>query len=86
MCPHPLTKEQKGYTYGNAYFSFFLKKCQNCDKSTISELPTVDGNWIHKIESQRRVNNQQWLCKDQARHFIEKHSKTRDKKFCLLYF
>ena len=41
------------------------------DKIRISELLTVHGIWIYKkIEPQRRANNKQWLCKDQARSVI----------------
>ena len=52
---------------------FLIKiRCQNCDQSEISELLTVDGTWIYKFKPQGRINNTQWLCKDQARHVILK--------------
>ena len=66
---------------------YFFKKSQNCDKSRISELLTVDGTWIYEFEPQRCVNNKQWLCKDQARPAIVKEQKARGKSFkCLIFF
>ena len=65
---------------------FFKKVLKNCDKSRISELLTVDGTWIYKIEPQRHVNNNQWLCKDQARLAIVKEQKARGKSFICLIF
>ena len=58
-----------------------FSKCQTCDKSKISELLTVARTWMYKFEPQRRVNNKQWLCKDQAtcRPGIVKEQKTREK-------
>ena len=57
------------------------------DKIRISELLTVHGIWIYKkIEPQRRANNKQWLCKDQARSVIVIDKKKRGKKFHTLYF
>ena len=49
------------------------------DKSRISELLTADGTWIYKFELQIRVNNKQWLYKDQARPVILKEQKARRK-------
>ena len=61
------------------------KKLQNCNKSRISELLTVDGTWIYKFEPHRRVNNKQWLCKVQARHVIVNNKKLGG-KFQMPYF
>ena len=62
-------------------------KYKNCDKSKISELLTVDRTWMYKFEPQSRVNNKQWLCKDQAtcRPAIVKEQKTRKKVLYALF-
>ena len=57
------------------FFFLFLKKCQHCEKSKISELLTVGGTWIYEFESQRRAIDKQWLCKDHARPVIVKRKK-----------
>ena len=56
VCPHRLTKELKGYSYENGLFFLKKKRCQNCYKSRIIELLTVDGTWIYRFEPQRGVN------------------------------
>ena len=64
---------------------YFSKKRQICNKSRILDLFTVNVTWIYKIESQRRVNDKQWLCKVQARPIIV-NNKKRGKKFQMPYF
>ena len=58
--------------------TYFTKKYQNCDKSKLSDLFTIDGTWIYTFEPYLRVNNKQLLCKDQARHVIVKDHKARE--------
>ena len=58
--------------------TYFTKKCQNCDNSKLSDLFTIDGTWIYNFEPHIRVNNKQWLCKDQARPVMVKEHKARE--------
>ena len=62
-----------------------LKKYKNCDKRRLSELFTGDETWVYYFEPQRRVNNKQWLRKDQARPIIAKRTEALQ-KFCRRYF
>ena len=47
----------------------------------MSELLTVVETWIYKYEPQRRVNNKQWLCKEQARPAIIVEEQKVQEKF-----
>ena len=53
--------------------NYFAKECQNDDKSKIirTSYSWKNLNILH-FEPQRRANNKQWLCKDQARYIIVK--------------
>ena len=82
--PHLLTKEQKASRVKMA--KTLLKKYKNCDKRRIIELITGDETWMYYFEPQRRVNNKQWLRKDQDRPVIAKRTKSAGKVLYAIFF
>ena len=78
--PHLFTKEQKTTRVKMA--KNLLKKYKKFDKRRILELLTGDENWVYYFEPQRRINNKQWLRKDQAWPVIAKRIKSAQ-KFCM---
>ena len=79
---HRLTKEHKGHLHANTHL-FFKRVVTNI---RISALLLVDGTWIYKFQQQRRFNNKQWLCKDQARHVIMEEQEAGEKGLFALVF
>ena len=62
MCPHHLTKEQKGYLYENAQL-FLSRSDKIVTNLEYQNYLTVDGTWIYKFEPKRPINKiKQWVC------------------------
>ena len=82
--PHLLTNEQKATRVKMA--KDLLKKYKNCGKRRLSELFTGDETWVYYFEPQRRINNKQWLRKDQARPIIAKRTRSAAKVLYAIFF
>ncbi|XP_060603854.1 histone-lysine N-methyltransferase SETMAR-like [Ruditapes philippinarum] len=82
--PHLLTEDQKKERVRLAKET--LKKFKNLNSRKINELITGDETWIYYFEPQRRINNKQWLRKDQARPTIAKRTKSAKKVMYAVFF